>query len=123
MLKEINAVRQIPGEFYRRWFFSSEQDLVVWYDADGNIVGFQLAYDKARQERSIYWKVGKGISHYDVDDGESSPFSNHTPLLSMDGVFDRNRVLREFRGLAGELPEGILVFVENRLLEYRAPSL
>jgi hypothetical protein len=121
MLQEINAARQIPGELYRRWFFSAEQDLVVWYDADVNIVGFQLAYNKNRQERSIYWKAGRGFSHHDVDDGEDSPFKSNTPLLTIDGAFDRDSVLQEFLQLAQELPEEIMAFVNNKLREYAAP--
>jgi hypothetical protein len=122
MLQEINATRQIPGELYRRWFFASEQDLVVWYDTVMDIVGFQLAYGKDRQERSIYWKEGRGFSHHDVDDGEDSPFRSNTPLLSIDGAFERDVVLQEFLRLAQQLPRDIQTFVENKLHQYTAPT-
>jgi hypothetical protein len=122
MLQEMTATRQILGEKRRRWFFSAEQDLVVWFDEEENIAGFQLAYNKHLQERSIYWKAGKGFSHYDVDDGEGSPFSSQTPLLTLDGAFDRDTVLQAFLGLAQELPSEILSFVENKLREYTATT-
>jgi hypothetical protein len=122
MLQEINATRQIPGELYRRWFFSNEQDLVVWYDANMDIAAFQLAYNKHRQERSIYWKAGKGFSHHDVDDGEDSPFRSNTPLLSIDGAFDRDSVSQEFLQLAQELPKEVVMFVKNKLQQYIAPT-
>ena len=120
MLREIPSTRQIPAEPRRRWFFSHQQDLVVWYDAHDNIVSFQLAYNKYREERSIYWQAGKGFSHHDVDDGEQTPFRSDTPLLTVDGAFDHAQVLKEFLEIAQDLPEEIISFVENHLKQYTA---
>ena len=69
-MREIPDVEQVPGEPRRRWFFSHEQDLIVWFGADGAPVGFQLAYGKYRHERALRWKAGKGFTHDAVDDGE-----------------------------------------------------
>ena len=46
MLTEATNVEQIEGEPRRRWFQDVEWDLFVWEDNPGNIVGFQLCYDK-----------------------------------------------------------------------------
>ncbi|MBS4098802.1 MAG: hypothetical protein KGZ83_18425 [Sulfuricella sp.] len=118
MLREIRHTRQHPGEFRRRWFFSHEQDLIVWYSDASEIVSFQLCYDKYRDERAIWWKAGQGFSHLRVDDGESSPLSHSTPVLVSDGIFESCEVVERFLALAGEVPENIVMFVTTHLRNY-----
>lgn len=118
MLQELPAVPQIKGEPHRRWFFCHDLDLVVWEDAAGAVVGFQLAYDKQRRERSIAWQRGKGFAHYAVDDGEAFALTNDTPLLVADGPFEQARVLALFLALAEAVPASIVAFVHRKLGEY-----
>lgn len=118
MLREIRNARQHPGEFRRRWFFSHEQDLIVWYAEDGEIVSFQLCYAKYRDEHAIWWKAGKGFSHVRVDDGEGSSHSQSTPILLPDGEFRDAAVIERFVALATELPQEVVTFVVARLREY-----
>jgi hypothetical protein len=80
-LRELPRVQQVPGEPRRRWFHDHEMDLVTWEDADGALLGFQLAYDKHRNEHSIEWRAGRGFTHYQVDDGEAVALSKETPFL------------------------------------------
>jgi hypothetical protein len=80
-LRELPRVQQVPGEPRRRWFHGHEMDLVVWEDAEGALLGFQLAYDKHRNEHSIEWRAGRGFAHYQVDDGEAVALSKETPFL------------------------------------------
>lgn len=70
MIKEINA-RQIGGDPDRRWYSSEYFDLIVWFNKGKEIIGFQLCYDKERNERAITWKETVGYLHSQVDDGES----------------------------------------------------
>lgn len=114
MLYEIQNPRQIPGEPFRRWFYSHEQDLYVWYDDSGSITAFQLSYGKSRNEHAIYWRSDRGYSHLRVDEGRRSA----TPFLVADGAFDRDRVLNNFRELSIELPFDVTEFVDARLVEY-----
>ncbi len=89
MLHEIRAIRQLPGEPRRRWFFGSRMDLTVWTDTQGEIIGFQLSYDKPRAEKALTWKRDSRFFHNRVDDGESKPGRHKgTPLLGVDGLFD-----------------------------------
>lgn len=118
MLYEIQNPRQIPGEPFRRWFYSHEQDLYVWYDDDKQITAFQLCYSKAWGERALYWRSDKGYSHLRVDEGGR----NGTPLLQADGVFDRRQVLERFREQSIQLPAEVREFVEERLQAYRPPA-
>lgn len=117
MLRELPNVAQVAGEPQRRWFFCHELDLVVWEDA-GAICGFQLAYDKQRNEHSFAWHRDKGFTHFVVDDGEPFAGVNRTPFLYADGPFCRNRVLDRFRALAAELPADITAFVAGKLAEF-----
>jgi hypothetical protein len=122
MLREIENARQIEGELPRRWFFSHEQDLLVWVGPDRNPEAFQLAYDKYRNERAIRWKTGRGFSHYVVDDGESGGVGKEAPLLYPDGAFDAAKVMRRFIELSAGMPKDIVDFVVERLRthpEYR----
>jgi len=116
-LVEISQTRQRPGEPRRRWFYSHEQDLYVWYGADGNISAFQLCYDKERSERVLYWRADRGYAHLRVD----SVRRHATPVLVADGRFDRDRVLTRFSVLAEELPEDVAEWVCRRLRAYAPP--
>jgi hypothetical protein len=118
MLLEVRNVDQVPGEPRRRWFFSHEQDLLVWFDDDGTPVAFQLSYGKYRNEHAIRWKVNRGFAHYTVDDGESGAVSSQAPILVADGAFEAAQVLRRFRELSAEMPQDIVEFVCARLREH-----
>ena len=118
MLHEVRNVYQVPGEPRRRWFFSHEQDLIVWFGEDGTPVGFQLSYGKYRNEHAIRWKAGKGYVHYGVDDGEGAGVVKQAPILVADGVFPAASVLKRFRELAGDMPADIVEFVCARLREH-----
>jgi len=74
-MREINSeyVRQKKGEPHRRWFADEYFDLLVWEDETGEIVGFELSYDKNRDQRALTWEKQKGYHHFKVDDGESRP--------------------------------------------------
>jgi hypothetical protein len=113
-MREIPDVEQVPGEPRRRWFFSHEQDLIVWFGADGAPVGFQLAYGKYRHERALRWKAGKGFTHDAVDDGEGGVVKQ-AAILVQDGYFDANAVLERFVTLSRELPPDIVAFVAGKL--------
>jgi hypothetical protein len=118
MLREIRNTQQVPGENTRRWFFSHEQDLLVWFGEDGRPVAFQLAYGKYRDEHAIRWKVGRGFVHHCVDDGESGGIGKEAPLLLPDGAFEAKGVLERFLALSGEMPQDIVEFVAARLREH-----
>jgi hypothetical protein len=117
-MKEISDVRQVPGEGRRRWFFSHEQDLLVWFDDEGAPVAFQLAYGKSRDEHALRWKAGRGFRHHRVDDGESSAMANAAPMLSANGAFRGRAVLKAFLAASAGMPREIADFVAARLREH-----
>lgn len=108
MLRELQNVRQIPGEGHRRWFSSAYFDLMVWYGDDCSFVGFQLCYDKPGVERALTWLRGQ-VSHLGVDNGEL-PERRHkgTPVLVADGKFDAQAVLPRFMREAVQLPADVV---------------
>jgi hypothetical protein len=120
MLKELPPKQQPEGEPSRRWFFSHEQDLVVWLDDDAEILGFQLCYDKYKSERAITWRREKGFEHSVVDDGESGGLDFQTPFLYPNGRCDIERVLAMFAVQSAAVPAEIVAFVIERLREYPA---
>lgn len=118
MLREIRNTQQVPGELPRRWFFSEEQDLLVWIGADGKPAAFQLAYGKYRDEHAIRWKTGKGFSHHRVDDGEKGGTGKEAALLHPDGTFEAKRVVDQFLALSKKMPSDLVEFVTARLREH-----
>jgi hypothetical protein len=121
MLHEIKDVRQIRDEPHRRWFADEQFDLVIW-DEENDIVGFQLCYDKSRDERAITWKLESGFSHNAVDGGEDRAGRyKGTPILTADGSFDAERVAAVFLGHSGALDAKSSDFIYLKLLECTQP--
>src|SRR5580698_9807360 len=118
MLREIVNVRQIVGEPGRRWFTDARLDLVIWND-NGEIIGFQLCYDKQQGERAVTWKADSGFRHNAVDAGEDRPGRyKATPILVADGSFDAQAVAADFLEQSGDLDPGSRDFIHMKLLEY-----
>jgi hypothetical protein len=120
MLEEKQAVRQIEGEGFRRWFSDTYFDLIVWYadETQAEIVGFQLCYDKPGTERALTWRKDEGFSHNRIDDGERPFSSKMSPVLVADGVFDREGILRKFNEAADALDSDLAAFIHIVLTEY-----
>jgi len=119
MLKEVRGVRQIPGDARRRVFFAEDLDLTVWFDRDDAVTGFELCYDKGKNERAVRWKRGQGFVHQKVDDGENRPGRyKGTPILVPDGQFPAKKISRLFEESSREMDRSISDFVYRKLLEY-----
>lgn len=118
-LRELPDIRQIAGERKRRWFSSPELDLILWLGDDDAPVGFQLCYDKHRDERALTWREDRGFDHAGVDDGEHTPAQHKsTPILVADGHFDRDRVKTRFLESSANVPQPIRAFVARILDRY-----
>jgi hypothetical protein len=115
MLREIPETRQIRGEPRRRWFNSAGMDLYVWYDGDGEPLGFQLCYGKPDAERAFTWFRPASFSHMRVDHG-AAPGGRHsgTPLLVPDGFVDPS-LLGEFERERIELPQELAALVAEKV--------
>jgi len=118
MLQEIRNTRQAVDEPPRRFFFSHEQDLWIWFGDGAEIVAFQLAYGKYRDEHAIRWRAGRGFAHQRVDGGENAGVVKQAPILLADGAFDAASVLERFLELSAEMPQQIVDFVAARLREH-----
>ena len=104
MLKEMPEARQVPGDAARRVFFSENLDLTVWFDERDDILGFELCYDKGKNERAVRWSREQGFLHQKVDDGENRPGRyKATPILVPDGVFPAKQYPGCFKRTAGIL--------------------
>lgn len=116
---EVANVRQIPGEAKRRWFCSAEFDLIVWCSEAGDILGFELCYDKLRGEHAIVWNETIGFRHMAVDDGEQRPGKHKSsPILVADGYFDVGRIYQRLQATSEQLPQEIASFVLARLKQH-----
>lgn len=119
MLEELAGISPDADGRRRRWFQSSDLDLIVWYAEDGSIGGFQLCYDRRRAEHALTWIRGEGYSHLKVDDGETEPLVfKRAPILVADGRLDAGAVYARFRTQAAKLPPEVAALVEERLRAY-----
>jgi hypothetical protein len=118
-LQEYAQTRQIDGEPKRRWFSSSDLDLIVWYDESEKPFAFQLCYGKQESEHALTWQPGEGFEHTAVDSGEQRSLHHKgSPMLVPDGAFDRDRVSRMFDDSAAELPAPVFELVTSVLAAY-----
>ena len=116
---EMRDVRQVPNDYFRRWFYDDNFDLVAWYQPDGSLHGFQLSYDKTGHEKALTWYCDRGLSHHRVDSGEASPLENRTPILiEEDGRFGMAKVLADFENSTAGLPPELRTVVLQKISEY-----
>lgn len=96
MLEAIRALRQDEPERVRYWFQDEYFDLFIWTDKSGEVLSFQLCYDRLERERVLAWNATNGFSHRRVDDGEGVRSHKMAPLLMADGDFAMHPVFAEF---------------------------
>lgn len=115
MLRELNAVRQIPGEMPRRWFSSGDMDLIVWFDAAGQPDHFELCFDKSSQERCLRWS-GQKLAMYQIDSGEGEPGRHKgTPIHRACDAQATDHLLERFMAASDCLPTNVREFVAAAL--------
>jgi hypothetical protein len=103
----------------RRWMYDDYFDLILWYDREGQIHGFQLCYDKPGRERALTWTRDQGFQHNAIDTGNYDPNANNTPILIRGGSFPASRVRDEFLSRSPLLPAEIRDLVLARIDEFR----
>ena len=119
MLSEIRNVHQIPGEGYRCWFTNTFFDLIIWYNDQRIIKGFQLCYNKNDDEHAVTWHKDSGFSHTEVDNGEDElHFYKMTPILISDGIFENKKIAEKFQKESQKIDPDIASFVLEKLIEY-----
>jgi len=121
-MKEIHPkyVKQVQGEPHKRWFEDDYFDLLVWENELGQIVEFQLCYDKLHNQRSLIWKKQFGYMHSKIDDGENNPGKyKATPILVDDGVFNSAAIAERFRNRSKEIDTKVSTFVLEKMRDYR----
>lgn len=124
MLKEIFLTQIKTSEGYKRWFQDSYFDLFIWQEIyTGEIISFQLCYDRACRERVISWHRERGFEHYRVDDGEQTPYKNMTPVFLNDSTFPYEEVLQHFTYSAQHISQFIKIFIEQKLQELHSSSM
>jgi len=111
MLREISIARKADGAYERRWYEDERVDLFVWFGSEGSIERFQLTYDKPYAEKAIDWKPGRGLVHMLVDDGANQGNYPGTPLLSLGGIFAKDRVIEYLREHAANIDTRVATFV------------
>ncbi|MBI1733083.1 MAG: hypothetical protein HYR49_10015 [Gammaproteobacteria bacterium] len=119
MLKETLNATQSPDEPRRRCFTDTESDLYVWYDDSGQVIQFQLCYDKGPAEKAFTWSLAQGVVHHGVDDGSrSGSFSaKGTPILTARQPLDMAPLVTLFREHGRKLEHDLYEFVLQRLVE------
>lgn len=119
VLKEFIHVKQESGAGRRRWFESDGFELVVWFDAQDAIEGYQICYDFGNGEHALTWRPGSGFSHSGVDDGEGAMFAKMTPILVPDGAVPWCAVAERFAKTSGMLEPRLRELVGGTLAARR----
>jgi hypothetical protein len=96
MLQKIRGVRQDDADRERHWFQDDFFDLFAWTDATGEVVAFQLCYDRLNRERVLSWSESAGFIHRRIDDGEELPVQKMAPIMVADGRFAAESIAAEF---------------------------
>jgi hypothetical protein len=117
MLQKIRGVRQEDESKERNWFQDDFFDLFIWTDRAGEVMAFQLCYDRLNYERVLAWSEAGGFLHRRVDDGEHTPVKNMTPILVTDGRFAADGIAAEFDVRGAGLDARIREFIRRKIGE------
>ncbi len=118
MLREIKETSQKTGEPKKRWFTSLSMDLFIWLNEEGEIISYQLTYDKPHDEKALTWSKEKGFTHLGVDDGTCSGKHPGSPLLVKDGVIEPTKIITMLKKDTGELKPWIKNFIVSGIEEH-----
>lgn len=101
----------------RRWFADEYFDLILWYDLEMSLIGFQLCYDKRRNPHALTWSNKYDTRHERVDEG-GDLHNTMTPILVADGYFPGDLVSARFAAESGALENGIRELVLEKIGEF-----
>jgi hypothetical protein len=118
MLRELRLTQNDSSGICKRWFQDDYFDLFTWQELTGKVTSFQLCYDRLGRERVISWDGERGFGHHLVDDGESSPHKNMSPVFVVDGPFYSQEVIPKFVQASHQINETIRKFIMQKLIEY-----
>ncbi len=119
MLIEFTNINQKEADrgIFRRWFGDEFFDLIVWYDTQHTITGFQLCYNRIKNPHALTWKRDEGIYHDKIDEGRAY-HDKLTPILVADGLFRSDIIYDKFAEASSEIEEQIRNLVLNKIKEY-----
>lgn len=119
MLKEFKDISQ-EKTGYRKLFFDEKFELYIWYSMEGgDIIGFQLCYDRINNEHCLTWMKDKGYLHSKIDDGEKVPGkAKQSPILTMDGSFNKEDIARAFKAASKKMGKEERTLVHQKILEF-----
>jgi hypothetical protein len=117
MLQPIRGVRQDGTGRERHWFQDDYFDLFAWTDAAGEVVAFQLCYDRLNNERVLAWSATAGFSHRRIDDGEELPTQNLSPIMVADGWFATSHVCAEFAARSAAIDRRLREFIGMKIAQ------
>jgi hypothetical protein len=116
VFREIEHVRQDNPAVKRRWFQDDFFDLWTWQSGAGEIVAFQLCYDKRSDVRALSWRLDHGFDHLRVQTGREW---QSTALLQGDaGVFPAVIVSRKLKEGGRTLPLAMRRFIFHKVKAY-----
>jgi hypothetical protein len=118
MLREIQSVKQNRDELFRRWFEDDFFDLFVWYDQQEKISGFQLCYEKCRDEHALTWREDCGYALDRIDSGERSVWETSTPVLLPSNDLPPEKVIETFVARSEAVDPQLVEFVVQKISEY-----
>ena len=113
--EELTNVRQVVEGSRRRWFADDYFDLIVWVGERGELIGFQLCYDKSGDEHALTWHQETGFSHHRVDSGELQRPYKATPILVADGVVDFAGLIYFFKERSRMMDQQVARFVLGKI--------
>ena len=96
MLQKIRGVRQDDADRERHWFQDDFFDLFAWTDTAGEVIAFQLCYDRLKRERVLAWSEPRRFTHRRIDDGEELPAQKMAPIMVADSLFEADGIAAEF---------------------------
>lgn len=112
---ELKHSRQRADEPRRKWFTTTRQDLLVWFDDNEAITAFRLTYEWDGKLFSLHWDAETAFVHSNIDTGDRGGGWSKSSLLTRTKLPPKADLADQFRVQANDIDPRVRDFVAAKL--------
>ena len=102
----------------KQWFQSSYFNLVIFSNTDGQVVHFELCYNRHAKEKVFMWSIKYGYQLASLEDERDTGAAKMSQLHIYDQDFNKIALLTQFKLESANIDSDLIAQVQNLLESY-----